>query len=419
MAQNAMLSSSLSNPILVSLMKAFTNDLSYNVDTNFPPTAISTVNVSPINTWPSSDPFGSVIEYEVPRSGMLLGLELRPVSVNTSALAALTTSFPSGFHVFDNITIVAGNKEIYRETPQSLRMEANCSTMANALSMYRDAELLHNTTYVPTNFTTGASSVTSFIPLQWNCLYNPSKAIDTTTVEKMHVRAQIASSRNALGPKYSGTTGYALSSVPLYATYFNLDNATYKAMREKAFKDGKSLNLPYYTHYTESFTAVDAATTASLNLRFNGVCSQVQISLISSTGVQKRINTVSFRVNGVNMLENVPAPVLQRNLESMNHGSFALNPTTVNEIGTVVNTLNSEAIHPLIFDFSIMGAHHNSKNNSGFIQSGVCTFRNLSNPTFELTTGTQATGDVFVVTYRVLNILSIDRAGLLTVHATA
>lgn len=394
--------SQLQNPLLRSLRESFTSNLSYNTSENYPAiskqlTAISSNNNIPPNTaWPASQE----VVFNIPKNGFMDSLMIRTEFKAGSDGNNNTTEYyhNPGECIFERIELLAQNRILCTQTYASL------ITHLAGLKTNQHIATRHRTTLVdpasgdPFVFDGAAAAAnmknaSTYTPFFSGLLGNIRNAVDLTKVQDLQLRCYVRPDQYFFKPTTSGAVTLSDFKFTLFMNSHVIDQEKYTELRQQNFKENSILNIISYDYLTEPFD-VTGATSHSLQLRCNGSVSETAVfSQASDIAPSASVKKVSFRANGMSLLENLPEDIMSY------EGDF--NGAGLDLQGSTVSKSPVCKIHWGL----VPGSQYNS---------GLVNFKGLSNPTLVVTTAGDAT--VYVV-HKIFTIITISSDG--SVHLTS
>ena len=397
--------SQLQNPLLRSLRESFTSNLSYNTTENYPSvskqlTAISSNIAVPSSVaWPASQE----IVFNIPKNGFMDSLMIQTsfTAEESSAGVATLVRKHAGEYIFERIELLAQNRVIAVQSLASLHTHIAGLSPAQQMAIRNRTALKNAGTLNDYEIDETAASAVTYTPFFNGLLGNIRSAIDLTKVQDLQIRAYVRPSQDIWSVTSPATTTLSNFKFTLFMNSHVIDQEKYLELRQQNFKENSTLNIINYDYYTEEFDVI-APGDHQLQLRCNGAVSETAVYVSSSTGESKPFR-VSFRANGMTLLESIPGDMMQ--FEGDYHGAGL-------EAIKSYSTTGGRGVHELQ-DSTVTKIHWGLAPGSIY-NSGLINFKGLSNPTLVIPTSGAA--KIYVV-HKIFTIVTISSDG--SIHLTS
>lgn len=405
--------SQLQNPLLRSLRQAFTTNLSYNVTENYPAVSKQLIAVSSNISIPSGTawPASQEVVFNIPKTGFMDSLLIQTSFKASSPNSTTTTRFnhtQPGEHIFERIELLAQNRVLAVQTYASL------ITHIAGLKTNQHIAVRHRTTL--RNANTGVEfqfpvtpdekgDASTYTPFFSGLLGNIRNAVDLTKVQDLQLRCYVRSSQNFFNPGGNDPSGIPTLSDFKFTLYMNshvIDQEKYIELRQQNLKENSLLNIISYDYFTEEFD-VSGAGDHSLQLRCNGAVSETAVFTQDSlTSNHEWVRKISFRANGMSLLENIPVDVMSFEGDftgaGLNFKKYDPLPENTYEIYESPVTRICWGLVP--------GSVYNS---------GLINFKGLANPTLVVTT--DSASKIYVV-HKIFTVITISSDGSISLTST-
>ena len=335
---NLVIASNVQSPLLSGLVEKEQADISYVMDQSYPLMS-KTVQIIPPRGGVSVPVASKEIVFDITRMSFLRDLQIQ--TIFDSGATAVPTTLPLGLFLFNEINIRSANRVLMTASDSYILGRTHSSPIAKCAAIYKRAYPLSQTTHLPVA-DAGVKLVCYTPVFNAFCERDPRNFFNLRHYESLQVSARfntLADMNLAAGSTFDSVECNLIVSTVDY------DDKTYKLLLAKNSPMETPTQFLAYNTIKESVAcAVGTSQMIKVNSQYPAFNTYVMIRDGTSSPATEEgridIKSVSIRVNGVSLLENIPRIVMEYD-DDCNFGSVGI---CGNGTGTTVRMISKKVM---------------------------------------------------------------------------
>lgn len=392
--------------LLSSLSKSLVSDLSYRIPKNYPLLSVQLLSITGNPSGAITTPAGKEVLFNLPKYGMLQGLEIETALVSSGTNGTMITGGSSGQHcpdvglnVFSLLELRSNNRVIASNSDAYLKVRTYADKFGPGVGTIYRAKAFSATdkTTLATVFTT-ADTVVTYTPFRCAFFEDPRNFLDLNFCEPLQLRC-VYNSTNNMGL----TAALTSAQSTLWMKYYNMEAQAQADLRARNFSPQRPLTMLTYDTYVETGTLADDATSTTINLKCNNTVFATHIFLKKNDGSAAApllCKDVTVKLGGKTHFNVVPTHVM--NVEKDHYGGAGVVELYGNST-TGYPTLTTRVIHPITIYWGL-------EPNERRYNSGAVALNNLNNPQVIISHADPGTTHDYYVVHEYWTLTSINPA---------